>query len=284
MPLLLKTILMEAKLYAFTIQEILDGLLKFEGKTLILFDTETTGLKPHLSYNQLTHIAAMAFDGSTLAELGEFSKKVNLGEPINRALNDPSSPEAKHLEKQMARHLRKYKKADLHPSELLKMTGYESGNEERLSEQEALVAFEAFLNQFDNVMLIAHNAGFDMKTIEARRRFHGMPPMKRVPVLDTVRITRFFFIPALLSMEHVPEVKAILAGLLAKTKYKSYSSSLGKLAQVLGVRMENWHDAKEDVKMLMAVLQKVVEFLKKNAGNDIRKQQGVAAKRFRKLP
>lgn len=284
MPLLLKTILVEAKLYAYTIREILDGLLKFDGKTLILFDTETTGMKPHLPYNQLTHIAAMAFDGSTLGELGEFSKKVNLGEPTNRAINDPSSPEAKHLEKQMARHLRKYKKADLHPRDILKMTGYESGNEERLGEQEALIAFEAFLNQFDNVMLIAHNAGFDMKTIEARRRFYGMAPMKRAPVLDTVRITRFFFIPALLSMENVPEVKNILVGLLAKTKYKSYSSSLGKLAQVLGIRMDNWHDAKEDVKMLMAVLQKMIQFLKNNVGNDIRKQQGVAAKRFRNMP
>ena len=283
--ILLKRLLAEAKLYAYSMQEVLEKFLKFDGKTLILFDTETTGMKPHLSYNQLTQVAAIAFDGTTLAEKGEFSKKVNLGGPMTRVLNDPNSPEAKDVEKQMARHLRKYKKPDMHPSELLKMTGYESGGPEgRVDEKEILIAFEAFINQFDNVILVAHNAGFDMKAMEARRRYYGMAPMKRVPVLDTARISRFFFIPAMIAMEDVPEVKTVLDGLLAKTKYKSYSSSLGNLAKVLGVKMDGWHDAKEDVKMLMAVLQKVVAFMQKNSGADIRKQQGIAAKRFRKMP
>jgi DNA polymerase III alpha subunit (gram-positive type) len=278
----LKDILAEAKLYSFNIQELLEKFLKFDGKTMVLFDTETVGLEPNTSYIQVTHIAAMAYDGSTFNEVGEYSKKVNIGPELDRALNDPNSPEAKHLGAERARHEKKYKKADLHPRDALKMTGYDTPNAEKLDEKEALIEFEKFLEQFPNVVILAHNATFDMKAIAARRRFHGLPPMKRYPVLDTVNISRFFFIPAMQALETNPEVKKVLDGLLAKTKYKSYSSSLGKLGQALGVKVDGWHDAKEDVKMLMQVLQKIVEFLKANASTDIRKFQSTAAKRFRK--
>lgn len=278
----LKDILAEAKLYSFNIQEILEKFLKFDNKTMVLFDTETVGLEPNTPYIQLTHIAALAYEGSSLKEIGEYSKKVNIGPELDRALNDPNSPEAKHLGKEMARREKKYKKPDLHPRDALKMTGYENPNAEKLDEKEALIQFEKFLEQFQNVVILAHNATFDMKVIAARRRYHGLPPMKRYPVLDTVNISRFFFIPAMQALETNPEVKKILDGLLAKTKYKSYSSSLGKLGQVLGVKVDGWHDAKEDVKMLMQVLQKMVEFLKANSSIDIKKYQAPAAKRFRK--
>lgn len=278
----LKDILVEAKLYAYSISELLEKFLKFENKTLMFFDTETVGLEPNTSYIQLTHIAAIAYDGSTLKEIGEFSKKVNIGEPLNRALNDPSSPEAKHLEKDRARRLKKYKKADLHPRDALKMSGYENPNAEKLDEKEALIQFEKFLDKFENVIILAHNATFDMKVIAARRKLFGLPPMKKYPVLNTVDISRYFFIPALLALESVPEVKKMLDGLLAKTKHKSYSSSLGKLGQVLGVKIDKWHDAKEDVKMLMEVLQKIIEFLKINQSVDINKFKAAAAKKHRR--
>jgi DNA polymerase III alpha subunit (gram-positive type) len=161
------------------------------------------------------------------------------------------------------------------------MTGYDVPNAEKLDEKEALIEFEKFLDRYQNVVILAHNATFDMKVIAARRKLHGLPPMKKYPVLDTVNISRFFFIPALQALETNPEAKQVLDGLLAKTKYKSYSSSLGKLGQALGVKIDGWHDAKEDVKMLMQVLKKIIEFLKANAGTDIRKFQGQAAKRFR---
>jgi len=278
----LKDILAEAKLYSYSIKEVLDKFLQFDGKTMILFDTETVGLEPNTSYIQLTHIAAIAYEGSSLKEIGEFSKKVNIGSALNNALNDPNSTEAKQLDKEMNRRLKKYGKPDLHPRDALKMTGYENPNAEKLDEKEALIQFEKFLSQFDNVVILAHNATFDMKFIEARRKLNGLPPKKRYPVLDTVNISRFFFIPAMQALETIPEVKTILDGLLAKTKYKSYSSSLGKLGAVLGVKVDGWHDAKEDVKMLMQVLQKMIEFLKANSTTDIKKYIAPAAKRFRK--
>lgn len=279
----LKDILIEARLYSLNIKEVLEKFLSFENRTMVLFDTETTGLEANTSYIQLTHIAAMAFDGSTFKEIGEYSKKINLGDQTKRAIDDPESAEYKQLAKDRERHFRKYKKQDLHPSDALKMTGYEGGNAERVDEKQGLIEFEQFINSHPNVVLIAHNATFDMKTIQARRRFHKLPPMKRVPVLDTVKISRFFFIPALLSVQGNIEAERILAGLLAKTKYKSYSSSLGNLAKVFEIKIDGWHDAKEDVKMLMGVLQKMIIFLKQNADVDIKDQQAAAAKRFRNM-
>lgn len=278
----LKNLLAEAKLYSFNISELLEKFLKFDGKTMVLFDTETVGLEPNTSYIQLTHIAAMVYDGSTFNQVGEYSKKISIGPELDRALNDPNSIESKHLSKEMMRREKKYGKPDLHPRDALKMTGYDNPNAEKINEKEALIEFEKFLEQFPNVVILAHNATFDMKAIAARRRFHGLPPMKKYPVLDTLQVSRYFFIPSMQALETNPEVKKVLDALLAKTKYKSYSSSLGKLGQALGVKVDGWHDAKEDVKMLMQVLQKIVQFLKANTSTDIRKFQSTLAKRFRK--
>jgi DNA polymerase III alpha subunit (gram-positive type) len=278
----LKDILAEAKLYSFTIPEVLEKFLKFDGKTIILFDTETVGLEPNTSYIQITQIAGMAFDGASMQLLGEYSKKINIGPELSNALNDPNSQEAKHLDKEMARKLAKYGKPDLHPKDALKMTGYESGDSEKVDEKQALIEFEQFINQYENVVLVAHNATFDMKTIQTRRRIHGLPPMKRVPVLDTVQISRFFFIPALQAAEKNPEAAEMLTGLLAKTKYKSYSSTLGKLANIFKIKMDGWHDAREDIMMLFQVLKNFISYLEKNKQLDIRAGQSTAAKRFRK--
>lgn len=278
----LKDLLLEAKMYSFNIQEVLEKFLQFDGKTLILFDTETVGLEPNTSYIQITQIAGMAFDGANMQLLGEYSKKINIGPALNNALNDPNSPEAKHLDKEMARRLKKYGKPDLHPRDALKMTGYETGNAEKVDEKQALIEFEQFINQYENVVLIAHNATFDMKTIQTRRRIHGLPPMKRVPVLDTVQISRFFFIPALQAAESNPEAAEMLKGLLAKTKYKSYSSTLGKLAGIFKIKIDGWHDAREDIMMLFEVLKNFISYLEKNKNLDIRAGQSTAAKRFRK--
>lgn len=280
----LKTILAEAKLYAYSIDELFDMFLKFDGKTLVFLDSETVGLEPNTSYVQLTQIAAMAVDGSTMEVVDDLSLKIELDSPLLRVLNEPESAEAKHLASDMARRLKKYKRPDKHPRDILDMTGYHRSNATKVSEKEALQKLEEFLKRFPNVVLVIHNATFDLKAIQARRRYHKMAPLTRFPVIDSLKLSRFFFIPLLTSMEHVPEIQQMLSGMLAKTKYKSYASNLGALAKALKVDITNWHEAKEDVRMLFGVLTKMLEFLKANRGGSIRKQQGVAAKRFRRMP
>ena len=139
------------------------------------------------------------------------------------------------------------------------------------------------MRKYPNVVLIAHNATFDLKVIQARLVKNRLPPLNRYPVIDTVKISRFFFIPILKAIEQSdPQAKAWLEQLVAKTKFKSYASNLGKLASVFDIKADGWHDAKEDIKILFQLLSKFVEFLETHKNVDIRQYQGAQAKRLRK--
>lgn len=283
--LLLKDILAETKLYAYSIRELLEKFLKFDGKTLVFLDTETTGIDPNDFYVQMTQLAMMAVDGSTWEIKEEFSTKVELNQHLLNLLNNPNSKEVSDYEKENQRHIAKYKKPIVHPKELLDKTQYFSNTnagEKKMSEAEALKECEKFLSKYPNAIIVAHNAVFDLKTVQTRRRINGMAPIKRYPVLDTLAIARFFFVPALLALENDPEAKGFLEMLLAKTKYKSYTTSLGKLASVFKVTSDNWHDASADIKMLFRILQEIIKYLEKNKDLDITKDKGKQAKRYRK--
>lgn len=279
----LKTLLREVKLYSYNTQELLDQFLQFENKTLIFFDTETTGLETNIKSAQLTQISALVVDGSTMKELENFDVKIKFTRWLNNLLNDPSSWEAKSFAKADEKFYKKYKTRITHPSELLKMTQYYSGLPATHDEKDALIDFEKFIGKFNNVVLIAHNATFDMKAIQARREKYNLSRMKAFPVMDTLKISRFFFVPILLSLEDNEEAKSYLQKLLNKTKYKSYSSSLGKLASVFQVKLDDWHNSASDVKMLLEILRKMIEYLRSNVNIDITKQKSLAAKRFRKF-
>jgi DNA polymerase III alpha subunit (gram-positive type) len=284
--ILLKNLLVEAKLYSYTTKELLDKVLNFEGKTLVFLDTETTGLEPNVSYDQLTQISVLAIDGSTWKKLADLNIKVELGWRMKNILDDPNSPQSVSFEKANQRSIRRHHKPITHPRDILKMTHYYDAtpNEVRMDERAALVALENFLNKFPNITLVAHNATFDLKALGARRRINRLLPLKHYPVIDTIKLSRFFFIPVLLSLENNDQAKEYLAALIAKTKYRSYASSLGKLAGIFKVKLEGWHQADEDVEILFEVLGKLIEFLRDNQDVDIKKQQGLQARRLRHMP
>ena len=281
----LKNIMLEAKLYSLTISEVLDKVLQFEGKTLIFFDTETTGLEPNNSYEQLTQIAAVVVDGSTWKILESINEKITKTDATNRLMDDPNSPEAKAYQKDSDRWVRKYKKPYMHPRDVMKMTHYDAGvpMEKRIDEKTALLKFEELLSRYPDAILVAHNAVFDMKVTNARRRINGLPPIPRHSVLDTLKIARFFFVPLLQAMESNEWAKEMLTGLLAKTTYKSYSTTLGKLADAFKIQLDNWHDAGADIKMLIGILEKTIKLLKEHREVDISKFQKVQGKRYRKF-
>ena len=284
MGILLKDILLEEKLYSYDIKTILDKFLTFEGKTLVFLDTETTGLDPNDFYTQMTQVALMVVDGSTWKISEEYSTKVHLNDKLLRLFNDPKSKEASDYEKENQRHIKKYKKPMAHPKDLLKTSGYDIDSPKgKVSEIEALETVESIISKYNNVIVIAHNAGFDLKVIQTRRRINGLQPIKRIQVLDTLQIARYFFIPALVSLKGNQEAEDMLKQLLAKTKFVSYTTVLGKLAQVFKISADNWHDASADIKMLFGVLQKMIEFLKQNRDLNISQYQGKQAKRYRKM-
>jgi DNA polymerase III alpha subunit (gram-positive type) len=283
--ILLKDLLVEAKLYSYTTRELLDKVLNFEGKTLVFLDTETTGLEPNVSYDQLTQISVLAIDGSTWKKIDDLNIKVELGWRMKNILDDPNSPQSVSFEKASQRSIRRHHKPITHPRDILKMTHYYDAepNEVRIDERAALTAVENFLNKFSNVTIVAHNATFDLKAIGARRRLNRLLPLKNYPVIDTLKLSRFFFIPVLLSLENNARAKEYLAALIARTKYRSYASSLGKLASIFKVKLEGWHKADEDVEILFAVFGQLITFLRENIDVDIRKQQELQAKRLRKM-
>jgi DNA polymerase III alpha subunit (gram-positive type) len=252
----LKQLLIEGGLYGLTVEQLLDTVLKFEGKTLIFFDTETMGLNPTAEEIQLTEVAAIAFDGGTFKEVGQFHFKVKLGEKTKQYIKNPPP---------------KKREKDLSPADLLKMTRYGERNAEFVAEKEILQKFADFINKFPNPVLIAHNAGFDMKFINVRgKRFEVQ--FKRTSVIDTKAIAGLFFVPVLKTIQD----KTILDKLLVRSGITSVS--LGKLAPALSVSVDNWHSAFADVESMIGVLKAIVEYLKSHKGVDISKEHAKAIK------
>ena len=307
------------RLYGKTIPDILEHIESFKGKTLVFFDTETTGLEPNRIYEQVTQIAAIAINGDNWSKLGQFEEKAALGANVKQILSDPSiktfveklkdpnfqiankevdkniltpqtqemlrnikNPVSREYMKDYVRWVKKYKKHPTSLEDILGFTRYSSGKPEaeRVSEKDMLINFEKFVNQYGNdVILISHNAAFDMKVIETRRRENGLQRMKKYKVFDNLMFTRYFLIP----LKVVLNDKEFLDQVTTKSKVQPYSSSLGKVAQAMSINPTGWHDALADVDMMIQVMQKIIELLRINMKLDVRSYQGLQAKRTRNL-
>ncbi len=279
MGILLKNILLEAKMYSMSTEEVLEQLLKFDGKTLIFMDTETSGLDVGKFYTQPIQISALVVDGSTWEIKEEYSADIKLRNEVDGIVNYPASEYADKFRKEQRRWMAKYKKELFHPKTSMDKAGYNVDSSK--DEKDVMLEFQKLVEKYPNPIIVSHNAKFDMNIIQSSRRYRGLSPLKDVLVLDTLQLTRYFYIPLLVAMESSPEIAEILKQLLAKTKYKSYGSSLGKLAGVFKVKSDKWHDSRADVQMLFEILKKMIDFLEKNKSVDARKYRGVQAKRFR---
>ena len=189
---------------------------------------------------------------------------------------------AREYMKDYVRWVKKYKKHPTSLEDILGMTRYSSGKpeSERVSEKQMLSNFEKFVEKHgDNIVMIAHNAGFDMKTIEARRRINLLGRMPKHGVFDNLQFVRFFLIPLLVTLND----KEFLDQITTKSKVQPYSSSLGKVAQAMKINPSGWHDALADVDMMIQVMKRLIELLEQNKAADIRSFQGIQAKRLRNM-
>jgi len=306
----------EEKLYGKTISEILDHIKKFKGKTLVFFDTETTGLEPNRPYEQVTQIAAMAINGEDWSLIDKFEEKATLNLNTKQILTDPSiksfvaklkepnvkivspnkeltpeiqslirdikNPVSREYMKDYVRWLKKYKKHPNTLEDILSMTRYSSGQleSERVSEKTMLQNFENFLKKYgDNIIMIAHNASFDMKTVETRRNMNGLTRMPKYNVFDNLQFVRFFLVPLMVTLND----QEFLSNITTKSKIQPYSSSLGKVAQAMKINPSGWHDALADVDMMVQVIKNLIKMLEDNISVDIRGFQGVQSRRLRKM-
>ena len=307
--------LKEVRLYGRTISELLDEFQKFEGRDFIFFDTETLGFNPEPEYIQLTQIGAILVDGATMKQKKTLNLKIQLTDSAKRFL-EPGSWERTDWEKN------KEGTHDKTPSEVLDMTGYFNDLPERLAtEEQALKLFAQFINNANNPILVAHNAGFDMRFISVRAKRYGIT-IKKTEVVDTLRLAKYFLIPTLEKLEKsdvlkqlkrvkvmkVSDIKPDEVSANGKPKNKKHpkdtefenftaedgtemlritygkpSASLGKLTPVLVGKIEDWHDALADVKSMMLVYQKIIEILYANRNIDIAALQADEYRRYKKL-
>ena len=224
---------------------------KYKDSTLIWLDTETTGLKQH--ENQITELAGIATDYK-FNILDTFHKKMKL---------DWSQVKDKEKAKKV----------------IFPMTRYGERGIKYHDEKETIDEFFEWVDSYENPVLIAQNAAFDLEYLAVRGR-------RKIdyPVIDTKKIIQLFFIPAVqqLSDDENPEAQKILNSLpLSQKDMGLPSSSMGKIAPTLDLDVTGWHSAIEDVKIMIEMFKKMMEYFERNKDVDIRKYQGKRLKSYR---
>ncbi len=261
-------------------QEVLDMLEEYGDRVWIFFDTETTGLRA--KREQLTEIAAIAVDPNSWLDnaqiMDTFHVKIKLTDDLKARLNDLSSDQRKDWEKQNAKSWKPLKE----PQDILRMTQYGDKDMKPVEQSQALEQFREFIAGFNNPIIVAQNATFDMSFINTL----SDQPLPRYKVIDTLQLLDHQIHPVLniLSLGRFEpfdvKVQKRANDIL---KIMKSSSSLGKVADAYGISAQNWHRAIDDVKMMMNVYKKIVDTLKYAAGLQIPDLKQFQQKRLKKI-
>jgi len=257
--LIRERLLSESRYFGMSVSDILSYLEGFGNNTWIFFDTETTGLPNVVHTGQLTNIGAVAVNPKNWdvepQVLGEFNEMIELNPSVQAQREEQDeNPDPERRSRAWT------------ISQALDNTGYHEWEGEYLDEQAVIANFINFVNSFSSPVLVAQNASFDMKWIFTRSK----TKMKRYPVIDTMRIMQYFLVPLLRTLRLPPHEDNEAAQFLAKLQRgKRYSTSMGIVAGAYGISTQNWHTALPDAKMLMELLQHVVQTLRSGVDVDI---------------
>ena len=136
-----------------------------------------------------------------------------------------------------------------------------------------------YVNKYENVILVAHNAKFDVKFMTVRSNKYE----KKLPItktLDTLKLSRYFFSPLVLKLSKHKDVVSIYDSLFRQRKdFIHISSKLGELASALNINSKLWHSADADVIMMFEVLKFMIKFFEKHKKEDIKSYQKQILKR-----
>ena len=259
------------------LSKLLDEYLNFKDTKLILFDLETMGLNPNFEYEQITQISASVVDGNNMEIIETLNYGVQLNESALTLLNDATSIERINwVERQRKRRGNAFDD----PREILKMTHYyDLPSENNILESVAVSKFIDLVNKYENVIVVAHNAKFDVKFMTVRSSKYE----KKFPItktLDTLKLSRYFFSPLVLKLANHKDVANIHNALFRQRKdYVHISSKLGELANALNINSSAWHRADADVNMMYEVLKFMLKFFEKHKNEDIKSYQKQILKR-----
>ena len=275
---------------------------KISNKTLIFWDTETTGIDPKKDYVQIIEIAGIAIDSETGKELGRYHKKSKLKQSVYDRIKEEEGktnaiknaslwvPNKKYARDDVVIHEDEYyvvlqnttttepstansdwkhlKKRDIENrktiEDLLVMTRYKEANTDFVAEKDMLVGFSDFVKKFKNPVLIAHNSNFDMYQLNSGISKFDKSKKVRAEQLDTLAITRNYLIPILKQMEKIGDKKAEAGLMILKQGGKRILSNLNALGQLFDVQSEGWHGGLEDSAQLAGITSKMIDYIQQN--------------------
>lgn len=251
--------------------ELLDDYLDFKNSTLIMFDLETLGLSPSFDYEQITQMSAWVVNGCDMKVEKTLNYKIELNESATTLLNDSTSLERMNW---VDRQNKRRNSAFSDPNEILKMTHYDLIKDTPIvDESTAISEFINLIGECENVILVAHNAKFDIKFMTVRSSKYEMK-LPTTKVLDTLKLSRYYFAPLVEKFSTAPDVKQIYDSLFRQRKdYDHISSKLGELAEAINIDSDTWHSAEADVGMMYEILKFMLEFFDKHRDADIKQYQ-----------
>lgn len=263
-------------------------------RTLIFFDTETTGFKASESHNQITQIAAIVanLDGGDLGETYTDTLKLDTS-TLDRMQWEKKREEEnkKKYEEKLAngethKPLKKYTSID----DILKMTNYNHDKAEKTTTEGANEFFK-WLSKFETPLIIAQNAKFDISFLNNLYKRSNIPKFK-YQVLDFFQFNKIYLEPMLRNLERKGDMGAVdMINKLTKItmkdgkEKKSFSVAQKQLGAAFDVSSKGAHEALHDVEQMIELVKKVISYVKTNIGNiDKSKERydfGVARKNWR---
>lgn len=247
-------------------RQTIDSILqKIAGKTIVVFDTETTGLSVKLPWVQVTEIAAVAFDADTGKQLGKFHRKIHLTDVTKQEIQrqrknikEPSAPDAKDGDRGSLEGPR-----GANIDDLLAMTKYAEQNTEFGEIKQIYTDWIRWLNQFNEPVMLGQNAAFDMGQMFAPLKKLGLPRPKIGEVLDTMIVARTWIYPLLKAAEEAGDLEsAEKAAGFTDPKSGKLTFRLGTLGKVFNVPAEHWHSGISDALQTYGIFNKMIQFLK----------------------
>jgi len=238
-------------------------------RNYIFFDLETLGMHPNAETDQIIEIAASvcsSFD--TNDTIATFHKKIKISKSSEMIFDKNNVMRDVWIKRNSKFN------SDITPEHILSMTKYSNNLDHAISEEVGIQDFLNFISKFENPILVAHNAGYDVKFLSTRANKVNLK-LENYDVIDTLKICRYFFIPLLTSRKEYSIEKQIYNKLLYKTPRRSLSSKLGNVADALGINSSCWHTANGDVEMLRYVMCYICDFFKSNIDADIKKYQSI---------
>lgn len=230
----------EARFDTTSIKEMLSMIDSLKGKTLIWFDTETSGLKFNRPL-QFTQLAAVSTDsnGNTI---DTFNEKIKLNPKTKRAY-DKSNPE-KSGSTRRALEINKY---------------FDNITGEEREELEVLKDFIDWVLSHSNPVLIAYNISFDLEIINTIS-----PTKLKFFTIDVMKIAQYFWIPLNQYLAKQGDEKSqLVISKLGRGRMASLpGSKLSVIASIFNLDTSNAHDALGDITMMKDVFFNMIDELK----------------------